>query len=70
MFLLQRFGLEEAHRELQLQFELHVYASLRARGLLPSGPLGVRGRLVVVVPRRGQRGRGAAHGRAVEEQPG
>jgi DTW domain-containing protein YfiP len=32
LFLLQRFGLNEAHDVLRLQFELHVYASLRARG--------------------------------------
>lgn len=32
MFLLQRFGLTEAHEALRVQFELHVYASLRARG--------------------------------------
>jgi len=32
LFLLERFGLEEAHEQLRLQFELHVYASLRARG--------------------------------------
>ncbi|MBI5693895.1 MAG: DTW domain-containing protein [Verrucomicrobia bacterium] len=32
LFLLQTFGLREAHDELRLQFELHVYASLRARG--------------------------------------
>ncbi len=32
LFLLSRFGLEEAHQALRLQFELHVYASLRARG--------------------------------------
>ena len=32
MFLLKRFGLDEAHAQLHKQFELHVYASLRARG--------------------------------------
>lgn len=32
LFLLQRFGLDEAEEQLRLQFELHVYASLRARG--------------------------------------
>lgn len=32
LFLLQRFGLDEAHETLRLQFELHVYASLRTRG--------------------------------------
>lgn len=32
LFLLKAFGLGEAHRHVQLQFELHVYASLRARG--------------------------------------
>ncbi len=32
LFLLQNFGLAEAHEALRRQFELHVYASLRARG--------------------------------------
>ncbi len=32
LFLLRAFGLEEAHDPLRLQFELHVYANLRARG--------------------------------------
>ncbi|HTO02245.1 MAG TPA: DTW domain-containing protein [Opitutus sp.] len=32
MFLLNRFGLDQAHAQLLKQFELHVYASLRARG--------------------------------------
>lgn len=32
IFLLQAFGLEAAGTELQHQFELHVYAGLRARG--------------------------------------
>jgi hypothetical protein len=32
LFLLQMFGLSEAHAALRAQFELHVYASLRARG--------------------------------------
>ncbi len=32
LFLLQMFGLAAAHEELRRQFELHVYASLRARG--------------------------------------
>lgn len=32
LFLLRMFGLEEAHEVLRLQFELHVYASLRVRG--------------------------------------
>ena len=32
LFLLRMFGLKEAHAALQLQFELHVYASLRVRG--------------------------------------
>jgi DTW domain-containing protein YfiP len=32
LFLLKAFGLAETHRHVQLQFELHVYASLRARG--------------------------------------
>lgn len=32
MHVLSRFGLGEARHELSLQFELHVYASLRARG--------------------------------------
>src|SRR4051812_48213611 len=32
LFLLERFGLSEAQEILRLQFELHVYASLRARG--------------------------------------
>lgn len=32
IFLLDRFGLNEARDALRLQFELHVYASLRARG--------------------------------------
>lgn len=32
LFLLERFGLGEARETLRLQFELHVYASLRSRG--------------------------------------
>lgn len=32
MFAFKRFGLDHAHETLRLQFELHVYASLRARG--------------------------------------
>lgn len=32
LFLLREFGLREAHDVLRLQFEVHVYASLRARG--------------------------------------
>jgi DTW domain-containing protein YfiP len=32
LFLLERLGLAEAHAQLRLQFELHVYAGLRARG--------------------------------------
>jgi DTW domain-containing protein YfiP len=32
MFLLKAFGLKEAQMQLHAQFELHVYASLRARG--------------------------------------
>ncbi|HTQ98589.1 MAG TPA: DTW domain-containing protein [Candidatus Acidoferrum sp.] len=32
LFLLQALGLQQARTELQLQFELHVYAGLRARG--------------------------------------
>ena len=32
MFLLSALGLTEAHDVLELQFELHVFASLRARG--------------------------------------
>ena len=32
LFLLKAFGLEAAHAELRIQFELHVYAGLRARG--------------------------------------
>lgn len=32
MFLYRAFGLDRAHDELQIQFELHVYAGLRARG--------------------------------------
>jgi DTW domain-containing protein YfiP len=32
LFLLRTFGLEDTHQALRLQFELHVYASLRARG--------------------------------------
>jgi DTW domain-containing protein YfiP len=32
LFLLKNFGLHEAHEILRLQFELHVYASLRSRG--------------------------------------
>jgi hypothetical protein len=32
LFLLERFGLTEAQAQLRLQFELHVYAGLRARG--------------------------------------
>jgi DTW domain-containing protein YfiP len=33
LHLLRDFGLREAEREINLQFELHVYAALRARGL-------------------------------------
>jgi hypothetical protein len=32
LFLLRTLGLQETHDALQVQFELHVYASLRARG--------------------------------------
>lgn len=32
LYLLRHFGLEREHEGLQLQFELHVYAHLRARG--------------------------------------
>jgi DTW domain-containing protein YfiP len=32
LFLLAQLGLEQEHRQLRIQFELHVYASLRARG--------------------------------------
>lgn len=32
LYLLQHFGLEREHETLRLQFELHVYAHLRARG--------------------------------------
>ncbi len=32
LFLLAALGLQEAHTQLRLQFELHVYAGLRARG--------------------------------------
>ena len=32
LFLLQTFGLKAAHEALRLQFELHVFASLRGRG--------------------------------------
>jgi len=32
LFLLDSFGLHEAHAQLDLQFELHVYAGLLARG--------------------------------------
>jgi DTW domain-containing protein YfiP len=32
LFLLRSFGLEQARAELEIQFELHVYAGLRARG--------------------------------------
>ncbi len=32
LFLLKNFGLAEVHDALRLQFELHVYAGLRARG--------------------------------------
>lgn len=32
LFLLQSLGLHESHEALRLQFELHVYGSLRARG--------------------------------------
>ena len=32
LFLLRSFGLSAAHEALRVQFELHVYASLRARG--------------------------------------
>jgi tRNA-uridine aminocarboxypropyltransferase len=32
LFLLKNFGLDDVHAALRLQFELHVYASLRARG--------------------------------------
>lgn len=37
MFLLHAFGLAVAHDALRLQFELHVYASLRARGRKETG---------------------------------
>lgn len=33
LHVLRTFGLEAAHRELHLQFELHVYACLRVRGM-------------------------------------
>jgi DTW domain-containing protein len=32
LFLLKAFGFDEAHEALRLQFELHVFACLRARG--------------------------------------
>ncbi|HET7537474.1 MAG TPA: DTW domain-containing protein, partial [Candidatus Didemnitutus sp.] len=32
LFLLSALGLEQEHAQLRVQFELHVYASLRARG--------------------------------------
>jgi len=32
LFLLEKLGLAEEHQQLRVQFELHVYASLRARG--------------------------------------
>lgn len=32
LFLLRSFGLDDAHTALAVQFELHVYAGLRARG--------------------------------------
>jgi DTW domain-containing protein len=32
LFVFEHFGLSDAHAALRLQFELHVYASLRARG--------------------------------------
>jgi hypothetical protein len=32
LFLLEAFGLSEEHAQLRIQFELHVYAGLRARG--------------------------------------
>jgi len=32
LFLLEAFRLDEAHAQLRLQFELHVFAGLRARG--------------------------------------
>lgn len=35
LFLLDALGLAEEHRRLRLQFELHVYAGLRARGKKP-----------------------------------
>ena len=34
LFLLSAFGLHEAHEQFRLQFELHVYAGLCARGKL------------------------------------
>ena len=37
LFLLRTFALEDAHHALRLQFELHVYASLRARGQKHAG---------------------------------
>ena len=47
MFLFKAFGMEEVHAHLHLQFELHVYAGLRARGskeaalnFLQQSPLG------------------------------
>jgi len=36
LFLFEALGLHEAHTQLRLQFELHVYASLRARGSKPA----------------------------------
>jgi DTW domain-containing protein len=39
LFLLRSFGLSEAHAALRAQFELHVYASLRARGHKPEAEL-------------------------------
>lgn len=49
LFLLRAFGLEKAHAHLFEQFELHVYASLRARGnkeaaieFLESSPVSAR----------------------------
>jgi len=37
LFLLRAFGLAAAHDALRLQFELHVYAHLRARGHKETG---------------------------------
>ena len=46
LFLLRGFGLESAHDTLCAQFELHVYASLRARGRKETATEFLRGSVI------------------------